>query len=76
MIVLELTSQHNKKRVFIVTDTITICDIAGQQVFGSTRLERGCVVDDGKHNNSGYRVEETYDEVRAMIEAQLSNPKR
>lgn len=76
MIAIELTSQYEKKRIFFVTDTITICDIAGQKVFGSNRLERGCVVDDGKHNNGGYKVEETYDEVRAMIETQLSNPKR
>jgi hypothetical protein len=72
MILLELTSQHNQKRVFIVTDTITVYDIAGSKIWGvEGRVERGCVIDDGKHNNGGWKVEETYDQVVAMIKEQM-----
>jgi hypothetical protein len=71
MITLELTSQHNQKRIFIVADSITVYDIAANKIWGvEGKLERGCVVDDGKNNNGGYKVEETYDKVVLMIKEQ------
>jgi hypothetical protein len=68
--ILQLTSQVTKLRIFICADSVTVTDAAGLTEYGSSTLRRGCVVDDGKHNNGGYRVEESYDEVTYMIISQ------
>jgi hypothetical protein len=68
--ILHLTSQDKGMRICIVADSVTVTDLEGREIWGSTRLARGCNVHDGKHNNGGYMVEESYDEVLAMIESQ------
>jgi hypothetical protein len=65
--ILQLTSQSTGKRVLICADSVTVSDDAGLTDWNSKNLRRGCTVDDGKHNNGGYRVEESYDDVMQMI---------
>jgi hypothetical protein len=70
--ILHLTSQYKGRRVLICGDSVTVTDNAGLINFSTKQLERGCTVDDGKHNNGGYKVEESYDEVLQMILSQVN----
>jgi hypothetical protein len=65
--ILQLTSQATGKRVLICADSVSVMDIAGLKTAHTQTLRHGCVVDDGKHNNGGYEVEESYDDVTKMI---------
>lgn len=71
MIVLELTSQHYGQKLFIAAESVTVCNSAGYKSVHEVRPTRGCTVDDGKHNNGGWKVEETYDQVVAMVRSQI-----
>ena len=70
--ILHLTSQYKGRRVLICGDSVTVTDNAGLIDFSTKQLERGCTVDDGKHNNGGYDVEESYDDVMHMILSQVN----
>ena len=72
MILLELTSQHRSRRVLICADSVTVTDNAGMPAMYGSERRRGCTVDDGKHNNGGYDVEESYDDVMHMILSQVN----
>jgi hypothetical protein len=48
--ILHLTSQYKGRRVLICGDSVTVTDNAGLINFSTKQLERGCTVDDGKHN--------------------------
>ena len=67
MILLELTSQYMGRRVLICADSVTVVDNAGVPNLYGEAPRRGCTVDDGKHNNGGYEVEESYDAVLKMV---------
>lgn len=72
MIQLELTSIHYGSRVFILTDTLNITDKSSRPPsLDSVYNNVGCVVADGKHNNGGFSVRESYDEVVKMVKEQL-----
>ena len=71
MIFLELTSQHKGIKVFIAAEAVTVQDTAGIPDFYTKKLSRGCCVIDGRNNNGGWDVEETYDQVVAMIKEQV-----
>ena len=60
-----LTSQHYGRRICI-TDTLTVVERKGKD-FNSSQPLRGCTVDEGRHNNGGYEVEEDFDTVVAML---------
>jgi hypothetical protein len=70
--ILHLTSQYKSRRVLICADSVTVTDNAGLIEFDSKKPRRGCTVDDGKHNNGGYEVEESYDDVLQMILSQVN----
>lgn len=73
MIVLELTSVHNKgMRVFIASPAVHVTDNSGKTPDQYDRQRRvGCTVADGIHNNGGFHVQESYDDVVDMIRSQL-----
>lgn len=61
MIYLELTPEVGAEKVFIVAESITICPRKNKQ---------GCTIMDGKHNNGGWQVTESYSIVKRMINDQ------
>lgn len=76
MIVIEVTPQVNQAlekpyKLLIVAESLSVLDIDGKTNFNSCHLERGCRIMDGKHNNGGWKVEESYAEVKEMIMEQL-----
>jgi hypothetical protein len=77
MIFLELTGQNSGKKVFIAAEAVTVQDTAGIPDFytpnlRTNKLSRGCCVIDGRNNNGGWDVEETYDQVVDMIKGQVA----
>ena len=62
---IELTNAYNplkNKILFVNHNSLTVLDISGQ-----TKKIGNCKVFDGFHNNGGWSVEETYEEIKAMI---------
>jgi hypothetical protein len=47
-----------------------------ERKFNPDRLETAVRVDDGRHNNGGWRVNHTYEDVIAKIDAALNNRER
>ncbi len=63
MIILNLTHVYKNRPLLLVLST--------NFAVSETDEERvGCVVDDGVHNNGGWRVKETREEIIEMMNAQ------
>lgn len=72
MIQLELTGIRYGTRIFIVTDGLNITDNESKPPSRDHVYDNvGCRVDDGRHNNGGFHVRESYDEVVKMVREQL-----
>jgi hypothetical protein len=71
MLLLELTCQVLGRKIFIAAEAVTVQDTANLPDFYTKKLSRGCYVIDGRNNNGGWNVEETYDQVVAMIKEQM-----
>lgn len=72
MIQLELTGIHYGARIFVVADSLNITDNSAKPPHRDYKYDNvGCRVDDGKHNNGGFHVLESYDDVVRMVKEQL-----